>query len=85
MSSGLELEKPSMPFHACIRWPVEGLPCKRLLDVAAGSMVASPGLLFAAGGEKNALNMPVGVTDVGRCIFELDRSFCGSASPSARW
>jgi len=61
MSSGLELEKYSMSFNKC----------KRLLALAAGTLVALPGLALAAGGEKNALNMPVGVTDVGRSIFDL--------------
>jgi cytochrome c oxidase subunit 2 len=44
---------------------------KRLLVCAAGVLVTLPGLALAAGGEKNALNMPVGVTDVGRSIFDL--------------
>ena len=44
---------------------------KRLLACAAGVLATLPGLALAAGGEKNALNMPVGVTDVGRSIFDL--------------
>ncbi len=44
---------------------------KRLLVCAAAVLVTLPGLALAAGGEKNALNMPVGVTDVGRSIFDL--------------
>jgi cytochrome c oxidase subunit 2 len=61
MSSGLELEKYSMSLNNL----------KRLLVCAAGVLVTLPGLALAAGGEKNALNMPVGVTDVGRSIFDL--------------
>lgn len=44
---------------------------KRLLVCAAGVLVTLPGLALAAGGEKNAVNMPIGVTDVGRSIFDL--------------
>lgn len=61
MSSGLELEKYSMSLNNF----------KRLLVCAAAVLVTLPGLALAAGGEKNALNMPVGVTDVGRSIFDL--------------
>ncbi len=61
MSSGLELEKYSMSLNNL----------KRLLACAAGVLATLPGLALAAGGEKNALNMPVGVTDVGRSIFDL--------------
>ncbi|KGE04833.1 Cytochrome c oxidase polypeptide II [Pseudohaliea rubra DSM 19751] len=61
MFSGLELENYSMSLNTF----------KRLLAFAAGVLVTLPGLALAAGGEKNALNMPVGVTDVGRSIFDL--------------
>jgi cytochrome c oxidase subunit 2 len=44
---------------------------KRLLVCAAGVLVTLPGLALAAGGEMNAVNMPVGVTDVGKSIFDL--------------
>jgi cytochrome c oxidase subunit 2 len=61
MSSGLELEKYSMSLNKL----------KRLLVCAAGVLVTLPGLALAAGGEMNAVNMPVGVTDVGKSIFDL--------------
>jgi cytochrome c oxidase subunit 2 len=61
MSSGLELEKYSMSLNNL----------KRLLACAAGVLVTLPGLALAAGGEMNAVNMPVGVTDVGKSIFDL--------------
>ena len=60
-----------MSFHAGSRLPYKRLPCRGLFALAAGSLAALPGLALAAGGEKNALNTPVGVTDVGRSIVDL--------------